>query len=544
MPGEDENGASRAGRPKQSLTQRSLIASLWLFWGSGVQMALRMAVLAVLARLLEPGDFGLVAAASIVIEFFRVFTQVGVGPAVVQRPSLDDRHVRTAFALSLYLGAALAALVYWSAPLLAHAFFRMDGLAPFLRATSLLLPIQAFSIVADALLQRELRFERIVRIEVLSYVVGYAAVGIGGAAWGLGAWALIAATLGQAAVHALLAIWFRPHPKSLAVDDGAARELLVMGGGFAAARLGNYAALSGDNWVVGRWLGQEALGLYKYAYELTGIPATLFGQVLDRVMFSAMARVQHDPRRLAASYESGVALLGALTLPLSALLFVLAPEIVDLLLGPKWDGLTGPFRVLALMLLFRTTYKMSDSVARATGAVYSRAWRQAVFAALVIGFSWIGQRYGLVEVALGASAAILANFLLMGALTVRVAGVPWSRFARAHASAFPLFLATLAAAEAAAAAARAAGWPAAAVLAPTLAACALALGPLLLLAPRLLIGRACLAAVQTLVDGGGPRYAPLRRSPLLRRWLGPLPKAAGGASGALAREGRDRLGTE
>src|SRR3989442_682732 len=114
-------------------------------------------------------------------------------------------------------------------------------------------------------------------------------------------------------------------------------------------------------------------------------PATLVGQVLDDVLFPAMAQIQSERQRVAVAYRRCVAGVALLTLPLSALALVLAPEIVRVLLGPRWADVTAPFRVLVLGTLFRTSYKISDSLTRALGAVYRRAWRQWSYAALVFG---------------------------------------------------------------------------------------------------------------------------------------------------------------
>jgi PST family polysaccharide transporter len=215
---------------------------------------------------------------------------------------------------------------------------------------------------------------------------------------------------------------------------------MYFGGGFTAARIGNYLGVQGDNLVVGRWLGAEALGIYGRAYQLMASPAMLVGQILDRVLFPAMAKVQDSADRLRAAYRRGVALIALVMLPLSAVLYVLAPEVVHLLLGPAWAGAIVPFQIFSLGLLFRTSYKMSDSLARATGAVYRRAWRQWVYALLVIGGAGLGAAWGLAGVAACVLAAIAVNFFLMAQLSLGLAGMGWRSFLAAHVPAGTLAL--------------------------------------------------------------------------------------------------------
>jgi PST family polysaccharide transporter len=224
----------------------------------------------------------------------------------------------------------------------------------------------------------------------------------------------------------------QPHPKSPALDRRTAAELLYFGSGFTLARIGNFLASQGDNLVVGRWLGAQALGLYGHAYQLMTAPAVMLGQVLDRVLFPTMALVQTEPKRLARAYRSGVSIISIFILPVSIVLAIVAPEAVGTLLGPGWEGVVPPLQILALGMMFRSSYKISDTIARATGAVYQRAWRQVAYACLVVGGSIVGQYWGLVGVAVGVLAAITINYLLMAHLSLSLTGMSWASFAAAH----------------------------------------------------------------------------------------------------------------
>lgn len=432
----DQNGRSS----RTSLSGRVVSGSLWMFLGTGTQNLLQFVVLVVLARLVSPTDFGMVAAALLVIGFSSIFSQLGVGPAVVQRAALTPRHIRVAFTMSLLLSLALTALLWACAPLIA-AFFRMDGLVPVLRAISLVFVCNGFATVADSLAQRGLRFRWLASIDVASYALGFALVGVGLALAGAGIWALVAAHVAQSVARMSLLLLAQPHPKRLLLRRAEAGELMYFGAGFTLARVGNYVAGFGDNLVVGRWLGPQALGLYGHAYQLMVAPAVLLGQVLDKVLFPTMARIQFEPQRLARAYQRGITLVGLAVLPLSLVLCVLAPELILVLLGPAWVGAAVPFQVLALGMLFRTSYKLSDSVARATGAVYRRAWRQACYAVAVVLGAWIGRHWGLGGVALGVLLAITVNFVLMAQLSLRLIGMSWRSFWGAHLGALPLSIA-------------------------------------------------------------------------------------------------------
>jgi PST family polysaccharide transporter len=420
-----------------SLTHRAISGMAWVAWGGGATAVLKVAVLVLLTRLLSPADFGVVSAALIVIGFSLTFSQMGLGPALVQRPVLEPRHVSTAFYASIGFGLIVAALVWLSAPLGA-TFFRMERLAPVIRVLALMFPILGFSTVAENLLQRELRFRLLANVDVLAYGVGAGVVGGTLALLGWGVWSLVAAQLAWALLRAALLLRAAPPILQPRPSWACLRELLEFGSGQSAARLGAFLANQADNVVVGRWLGAVALGLYSRAYQLMATPTLLLGDVLDNVLFPTMARVQHEPHRLASAYLQGTALLALLTLPAGVVAAVLAPELVAVAFGSRWEALVAPFQVLAVGMMFRTSYRMSDSVSRATGKAYSRAWRHALYAVLVFLGALIGQNGGVTGVAIGVLGALFLNFLLMAQLGLSVGRISWLRFAEVQVPAIRL----------------------------------------------------------------------------------------------------------
>jgi O-antigen/teichoic acid export membrane protein len=287
-------------------------------------------------------------------------------------------------------------------------------------------------VIADSLLRRELRFRTIANVRIVSYGVGYGGVGIVAALAGAREWALVAANATQAILTTALLLRARSHSKRLGVDWPAARELLSFGGGFVLARIGNYAAGDGDNMVVARWLGVSALGLYDRAYQLMVAPAMLLGQVMDEILFASVARIQEDRSLVAAAYRQCIVGVAFVMLPLTAVAWTLAPEIVYVVLGPAWSGVTTPFRILALGTLFRTSYKISDSLTRALGAMYRRAWRQWAYAAFVIGGAIIGQQWGLAGVAWAVLLALAVNVLLQAHLVMKLVPFTWWDLLAAH----------------------------------------------------------------------------------------------------------------
>lgn len=401
----------------------------WTLGATIGQVLVSIGVLAVLARLLSPRDFGIVGAAQSVNLLAQLFADLGTAPGLVQRPELRRQHQQSALLVSLLIGAVMTALVAATAPW-AAAFFGLPELGAVLPALSATFLLAALAAVPTALLRRQLRFRALAGVQVAGQLLGYAPVAIGLALLGAGVWALVAALLLQTALSTALLLWLGPRLPRPRWCRQELRELLAFGSGYSLARVANHVATQGDAWIVGGWLGGPALGLWQRALQLLYAPVNLLGTAADKVAFPLLAGLQDDRERTRASFLHASRLLSAIGLPAAALLFVLAPELVALLLGDGWQDCVLPLRILALGLPFRLAYKIGHALARAHGAVHRTAWRQAVFAALVLGGALLLQGHGLAGVAAAVVAATLVNHALTLDLSLQLLQLPWRAAAK------------------------------------------------------------------------------------------------------------------
>lgn len=383
------------------------------------------AVLFVLARLLDPADFGIVGAATIIVWLSIFFSQFGLGPAIVQRAALEQRHVQAAVAFSLFSGLVIYGALYLIAPLV-EDFFRMPGLNGVLRILSLVFVVKGIGAVPQALAQREMRFRFLAIINLASYFLGYVPCAILFAFLGYGPFALVAAALGQAVVETIGSLMGVHHRITPSLQFKALKELTSFGVGHTVAQLGNYAALQGDNAVVGRILGAADLGIYSRAYQLMTLPVHLVGTVLDKILFPVFASIQFDKPRMGLNYLRAITLVALTMIPASVFFVSFSPEIVAIVLGPKWPEAIRPLQILFAVLLFRTAYKVGDSIALANGVVYQRALRQWLYAGAIVIFSLIGTHWGILGVSVGVAIAVILNWVLMTQLAQKVIGGSWA----------------------------------------------------------------------------------------------------------------------
>ena len=416
------------------LLQRTLGGFAWLAMSSAVQGLLRIVVVAILARLLTPADFGVVGAALIVVGFADLFSRLGVGPSLVQFPELREAHVQTGFTVAVLLGFVMTGATLGTAPLAAR-FLDLPNLVPVLGVMAWIFPIKALSTVSDSLIQRELSFKRLAGVDVVTYSLGYGGVGIAMALLGFGVWSLAWALLAQAALQAAILLRLQPHTVRPGIEGVALRELMRSGSGFTTATVFNYIATRGDNIVVGRWLGAGALGLYDRAYALMNSSNGVLGTVLNRVLFPSFARVQHDPQQLADAYLRCSSLLALVALPTTLYCVALAPEIVGVALGDQWDAAVPAFQLLSAGVFFRLAYKMCTTVAKGCGELYHNAVIQLVYASIIVGGAVLTVRFGVAGVAASTLLGLFVNYVLLSRLCNRLTGVPWRAVLRGYAPA-------------------------------------------------------------------------------------------------------------
>jgi len=372
-----------------------------------INAVLRIVVLATLARLLAPHDFGVITAAMVAIDFSMQFTEMGLSQALIQRRDIDRRHIAAAISSSLVLGMLFAALYYSLAQILA-SFFGISELYDVVRVLCILLLLNAIKAPGMAILQRSLSFRHIFGLEIGAYVFGYALVAVSCALAGFGYWSLIAGTVCEALLTVIAVIGFGRRSLSIGFDRAAFGDLWRFGAAQTVSSLAGYFVVSGDKFIVGRYLGTSDLGVYGRAYQLMSIPNHLFSQAIGRVLFPAMARAQQRPERIGAVYEAILHLTLVCLVPAMTVGLLFPDEIVQVLLGDQWRDASGPLQVLLGISVVRLASKIGYVSIKAMGVITALTWISVLHAILVVGLSWlaVGSGITMVAFAIGVAAAV------------------------------------------------------------------------------------------------------------------------------------------
>ena len=383
----------------ESLRGRSLRSGAVTVANQAARFALRMVATMVLARLLTPGDFGVVAMVGSLVGFVGMFREFGLSMAIVQKPTLSAAELNAVFWVNLLLGAVVSLLLFAAAPAVAAFYGRPETLA-ITRAFAGMGLVGSLGTQHYALLQRWMRFGAIAGRDLLASTVGLIA-GILAALAGAGFWSLvIMEAAGTVAGTGFL--WWRagwlpglPRPAS------GVRELLQFGGAMTLSNLLTYANHNLDNVLLGRFLGETAVGFYSRAQGLLNRPLE---QVLPPIMNVAtplLSRLAPDAprfRRAALRLTELVCFGGCF---LAVVIIPAADWIVRLVLGPQWMAAVPVFRVLSVFSLLEPLAWILGLVLITYGRPGAMAtWRAVTFGVVAVAFLG-GMRWGVVGVAAG-----------------------------------------------------------------------------------------------------------------------------------------------
>ncbi len=308
----------------------------------------------ILARLLEPTDFGVMRSAAILLGTMNLFAGMGMGPALIASAEDTVRGAYHAIFTTFFGGLVLSILVFVSAPLLA-GFFEKDILTPIIRWMSVGVLLISLRIIPNAILEKEMMFGRRI-IPDISAGLTRMIIAVTLAFAGYGVWSLVVAWIAERFVAFIVTMlvcptlaWLERQPW----DKGIARGLWRFG--FTQVRTGmvQYAYNNGDGLIVAKVLGTASLGFYTQAQSLSNLPITNISQVVNSVLLPAYAKIRDDKDRLSNAFLSCFQFVSALTIPISMGLFIMAPELIIFFIGEKWSDSIVILQVFTLMGFLR-----------------------------------------------------------------------------------------------------------------------------------------------------------------------------------------------
>ena len=332
------------------LKQRAIRGGFAKLIGQAATFVLRLFYMMVVARLLTPAEFGLVAMVTAVTGVYDLFRDGGLSAAAIQQVIVTEEQKSALFWVNMAIGGLLSLLCLLTAPILVH-FYNEPRLFWVTIALSAGFICNSAGVQHSAILQRELRYEALTIIDLLSILVS-TLVAVVMATEGFGYWSLVVSAIVSPAAYTamtLLIVRWRPGWPSRTAEVGS---MLRFGGTVTLNNLVVYIAYNLDKVLLGRFWGADVLGFYSRACQVINIPTSQLNAAVGGVAFSALARLQDDPARYKNYFLKGYSLVIAMTAPITLFSAVFADDIIRVILGPQWSDAATTFRLLTPTVLF------------------------------------------------------------------------------------------------------------------------------------------------------------------------------------------------
>jgi O-antigen/teichoic acid export membrane protein len=345
LDGKEENKFLQTEHLKIDLKAQSIKGGAVTLTSQIAKFLLQTVSTVILARLLTPADYGLIAMVAVVINFIMMFKDMGLSMATVQKSEINHAQISTLFWINIAISLLIMMILAGLAPLVSW-FYTKPQLTLVTLALASTFIFSGLTIQHRALLIRQMRFGRIALVEISAMLISVIAAVIS-AYCGAGYWALVIMQVVLAITNAI-GVWivcpWRPGLPERHTNIGS---MLFFGGNLTGFNLINYFARNADNILIGKFIGSTSLGFYSRAYSLLMLPIQQINAPISSVAIPALSRLQGQPEKFKNYYLQAINLIAFITMPLVLLMAALSNQIILIFLGPNWLPAALIFKVLA-----------------------------------------------------------------------------------------------------------------------------------------------------------------------------------------------------
>ncbi len=402
------------GAGGQDLAVTATRGVFWTGGGQAIKQVIQIVTSVTLARLLLPEDFGLLGMSIVFVGVAQLFVDFGIGSALVQARDPTPIALSSSFWANVAAATLCAGAVALAAPLVAD-FYGDPRVMPLVATLSVSLLLAGLSVVPNALLMRAMDFSVVARAQVLGSLAGAAtAVGLAWGGWGV--WSLIAQPIVGSSVSLAVAWLGSGWVPMAAFSWQSITGLVRFSGGVLGSSLLNYANRNVDSLLIGRLLGETALGYYSLAYQIMLYPLSQVSSVIVRVLFPTLSQLQDDPERFKRAYLKSVSMIAMLTFPMMLGLLAVSHDFVLVVLGEKWLPMETVLQVFCLIGLVQSVATTVGTIYLSTGSTRQLFLVSLIATPVVISSFVIGVQWGIIGVA--TAYAVATGVLFYVSLTI------------------------------------------------------------------------------------------------------------------------------
>lgn len=373
------------------LKRKTITGLFWSFFSQGGRYIGQFIITAILARFLSPNDFGLLAMATVFINFAMIFSEMGISSALIQKQDTTSRHYYSAFWLNIIVGICLTLIIIVSSTAIAK-FYKRPELKSILSVISINFFIASFAIVKQALLTKEMDFRKLATIDMVAVIISGIA-GILLAYKGFGVWSLVFQSIIFTSLNTIILWLLSPWRPRLIFAKSDIKDIFRFSANLTGFNIVNYFARNIDYLLIGKFLGSQALGYYMLAYRLMLMPIYGISVSISRVIYPAFSKIQSDFEKVKSSYLKMVKAISLVTFPAMLTLIILAPEFVSVVFGEKWAPATLLIQILSICGMLQSVSAILGNIRLSQGRAgfhLKIGILNGFFAclAIVIGLNW------------------------------------------------------------------------------------------------------------------------------------------------------------
>lgn len=372
--------------------KKTIIGIFWTSSAQALQIVFQMVTLMILSRLLEKADYGIATNVFVIINFFLLFSNIGFGPAIIQRKNVSNNEASSIFWAGLSFAVILMLIVCAFSGILAK--ISKEPISPLLIiVSSCILPLTIITSIQQSIFFKNLNFRTPSLCNILG-VFGGAIVGIILAYLGKGAWSLIFQTITGAMFTAFFYWVHSPFRPALHYKWDEVKPFLVFGGFLTGSTIINYFMKNADKFLISRYIGLAPLGVYNLSFNLMLFPLMNITQVLANVMYPVFSKLQDDKTKLAFYWSQTLRAISWLTFPIMVGLFIVADEFVPVIYGSKWLECIPIIRILAFAGVMHALISPIGSIYLSRGkSYYMFIWTCIMTIVFITGY-FLGLKYG------------------------------------------------------------------------------------------------------------------------------------------------------
>lgn len=355
-----------------SIKQDLISGIIWTAIGKYSGMAVSLIVTSILARLISPEDFGVIAIANVVIWFLAMFTSMGIGPAIIQRNDLSQKDLNNIFTFTILTGGLLGVIFFSSSWFIAD-FYDNQLLLPVCQILSLNIFISAINMVPSAMMAKYKRFKETARISFLLYTIT-GIISIVAAYNGARVYALLISPILSPIGTLIYNKYYYPVNISYNFSVEPIKRIFSFSFYQFLFEFVNYFSRNLDKLIIGKYMTMSDLGYYEKSYRLMQLPLQNVTSVINPVLQPVLSSLQDNPNEIGNKYNKIIRFISTLSFPIMVILYICAYEIIHLFYGNNWDAAIPTFKILSISVCLQMILSTSGAIFLVSNNTKAQFW--------------------------------------------------------------------------------------------------------------------------------------------------------------------------